>query len=98
MLKNLNIGDTFTEGDCTYKVLEIVPEGYIAKMIKGMDDNDIPEVKEEVKEAEEVKPSYSKTQINRMPNAELEKLCKELGLPIGTGTEMKRAIINKLEL
>ena len=97
MLKNLNIGDTFTEGDCVYEVLEIVPEGYIAKMIKGMDDNDIPEVKQEVKE-EEVKPSYSKTQINRMPNAELEKLCKELGLSVGTGTEMKRAIINKLEL
>lgn len=100
MLKNLNIGDTFTEGDCTYKVLEIVPEGYIATMIKGMDNNDIPEVKQEVKEEvkEEAKPTYSKTQINRMPNAELEKLCKELGLSVGTGTEMKRAIINKLEL
>lgn len=96
MTKNLNIGDTFIEGDCTYKVLQIVPEGYIATMIKGMDDNDIPEVKQEVKE--EVKPSYSKTQINRTPNSELEKICKELGLPIGTGTEMKRAIIDKLGL
>ena len=42
--------------------------------------------------------NYSKTQINRLPNVELEKLCKKLGLEVGTGTEMKRAIIAKLGL
>jgi len=97
-MKNLKVGDTFVEGDCTYKVLEVVPEGYIAKMIKGMDDDDIPVKEETPAIQEEETPAYSKTQVNRMPNAELEKLCKELGLEVGTGTEMKRSIISKLGL
>lgn len=96
-MNNLKIGDTFKEGDCTYKVVEVVPEGYIATMIKGMDNDDIPTIKEEIKE-EVTETTYSKTQVNRMPNSELEKVCKELGLEVGTGTEMKRAIIAKLGL
>ena len=97
-MQKMSIGDTFKEGDCTYKVTGIVPEGYLATMIKGMEDIPVYETK-----TEEVKPvveevTYSKTQVNRMPNAELEKVCKELGLEVGTGTEMKRAIIAKLGL
>jgi hypothetical protein len=90
--KNLKVGDTFTDGGFTYVVDEIVSVGYnshrIEKPVK------IPEIKEEVKE----EPGYTKTQVNRLPNAELEKLCEKLGLEIGTGTEMKRAIIAKLGL
>lgn len=98
-MQNLKVGDTFMEGDCKYKVLEVVPEGYIAKMIEGMDDTDIPApVKAEVKEEIVEEETYTKTQINRLNNAELEKLCKKLGLEIGTGTEMKRSIISKLGL
>ena len=102
-MDKLHIGDTFIEGDCTYKVTGIVPEGYLAVMIKGMDDipeepkvNE-PKVEPKVEKTEEP-TSYSKTQINRMPNTELEKLCKELGIEVGTGTEMKRALIKELKL
>lgn len=93
MDKILKVGDTFVEGEQTYVVDEIVPMGYNAHAIgKATDIKETPveEPKEEV--------VYSKTQINRMPNAELEKLCKELGLEVGTGTEMKRAIIAELGL
>lgn len=100
-MQKMKIGDTFKEGDCTYKVTGIVPEGYLATMIKGMDDiptYEEPKIEEPVVEEGPEEATYSKTQINRMPNAELEKLCKELGLEVGTGTEMKRAIIAKLGL
>lgn len=90
--KNLKVGDTFTDGGFTYEVDEIVAMGYnshrVDKPVKA------PEIKEEVEEGS----GYSKTQINRMPNSELEKVCKELGIEVGTGTEMKRAIIAKLGL
>ena len=98
-MDKLHIGDTFIEGDCTYKVTGIVPEGYLAVMIKGMDDiPEEPKVNEPKVEKTEEPTSYSKTQINRMPNTELEKLCKKLGIEVGTGTEMKRALIKELKL
>ena len=110
-MDKLHIGDTFIEGDCTYEVTGIVPEGYLARMIKGMEitSTDVkksePKIEEKAqqsdsseKEITSTDVNYSKTQVNRMPNAELEKLCKELGIEVGTGTEMKRAIIAKLGL
>ena len=112
MQKKLNIGDTFMEGNCTYKVTGRVPEGYLATMIKGMEEitsDDVkksePKIEEKAQQSDSLKKeitpvdvNYTKTQVNRMPNAQLEKLCKELGLEVGTGTEMKRAIIAKLGL
>lgn len=96
-MKNLKVGDTFIEGNQTYVVDEIVPLGYNAHVIDK--PVKIPEIKEEVKEeVKDEEPGYTKTQVNRLPNAELEKLCKKLGLEVGTGTEMKRAIIAKLGL
>ena len=100
---NLKVGDTFVEGNQTYIVDEIVPLGYNAHAIttevvkkseKQVENTD----KTEVSEITSNDVNYSKTQVNRMPNAQLEKLCKELGLEVGTGTEMKRAIIAKLGL
>ena len=101
--KNLKVGDTFVEGEQTYIIDEIVPLGYNAHAIttenvkkeeKPVENTD----KTEVSEIASTDVNYSKTQVNRMPNAQLEKLCKELGLEVGTGTEMKRAIIAKLGL
>lgn len=43
--------------------------------------------------------NYSKTEINRMPVAELKKLGEELGIlgfEVMTGTELKKEIISKL--
>jgi hypothetical protein len=94
-MKNLKVGDTFVEGNQTYIVDEIVPLGYNAHAI-GKTTEKIKETPKEEPIIDE--PAYSKTQINRMPNAELEKVCKELGIEVGTGTEMKRAIIAKLGL
>ena len=97
--KNPKVGDTFTD-EFTFKVIQVREDGTFVSKRVDMDEvvktEDIPTIKEEVKE--EVSKTYSKTQINRTPNSELEKICKELGLPIGTGTEMKRAIIDKLGL
>ena len=110
----MKVGDIFVEGDCKYKVLEVVPEGYIATMIEGMDTFTEDTVKNSDSSVEETaQPSgleekpleitddsvkFSKTQINRMPNSELESLCKKMGLEVGTGTEMKRSLISKLGL
>ncbi len=95
-MKNLKVGDTFIEGNQTYIVDEIVPLGYNAHVIDK--PVKIPGIKEEIEEEVKEDPVYTKTQVNRLPNAELEKVCKELGLETGTGTEMKRAIIAKLGL
>lgn len=101
--KNLKVGDTFVEGEQTYIIDEIVPMGYnahaittdvVKKVEKPVENTD----KTEASEITSNDVNYSKTQVNRMPNAQLEKLCKELGLEVGTGTEMKRAIIAKLGL
>lgn len=105
-MKNLKVGDTFIEGNQTYIVDEIVPLGYNAHAIT-LDNvkKSGPKIEKMAQQSDslekEITPpdvNYSKTQINRMPNAELEKVCKELGIEVGTGTEMKRAIIAKLGL
>ena len=41
---------------------------------------------------------YTKTEINRLNNEELEKVCEKLGLEPGTGKQMKADIIEYLGL
>lgn len=42
---------------------------------------------------------YTKTEINRMPTADLKKLAKENGIDDGlSGAEIKKALIEKFEL
>ena len=116
--KGLKVGDTFTEGNSTYEVLEVIPGGYSSKRIKLNAESYAYEeamkaepkkpepVKEEVKaEVKEDTPAkldsfnkYTKTEINRLNNAELEKVCDKLGLEKSTGMAMKKAIIEKLGL
>jgi DNA-binding Xre family transcriptional regulator len=101
---NLKAGDTFVDGKYTFRVNAVYPNGFysseritpetVNKEEKSVANTD----KIEVSEITSTDVNYSKTQVNRMPNAQLEKLCKELGLEVGTGTEMKRAIIAKLGL
>ena len=91
------LGDTYVDGEYTYKVIRVFENGTCeAQRI----DMPIKKAEEPIVEKEEKveTPEYSKTQINRLPNVELEKLCKKLGIEVGTGTEMKRAIIAKLGL
>ena len=106
--KNLKVGDTFVD-DFKYEVVKVNSDGtYISRRFTNENVKTT-----EIKVEETAQPShssendqnftnedvnYSKTQINRMPNAELEKLCKKLGIEVGTGTEMKRALIAKLGL
>lgn len=100
--KNPKVGDTFVD-EFTFKVVKVREDGTFVSQRVDMDEvvktEDIPtEVKGEVEAEIKAEKTYSKTQINRTPNSELEKICKELGLPLGTGTEMKRAILDKLGL
>jgi len=111
--KNLKVGDTFTEGNSTYEVMEVIPGGYRSKRIKlnaesyayeeamKAEPKNPEPVKEEVK-AEAPAPAldtkYTKTEINRLNNAELEKLCKKLDIEPSTGMAMKKALIEKLGL
>lgn len=92
------LGDTYVDGEYTYKVIKVYENGTCEA--QRVDIKTTPEKKEEPVKVEEPieEPEYSKTQINRLPNAELEKLCKKYGIEVGTGTEMKRALIAKLGL
>ena len=110
--KDLKVGDTFTEGNSTYEVLVVKQGGYTSKRISVNTEAYAyeeamkaepkkEEVKEEVK-AEAPAPvldtKYTKTEINRLNNAELEKLCKKLDIEPSTGMAMKKALIEKLGL
>lgn len=105
--KNLKVGDTFTD-EFTFKVTKVNEDGtYISERLTKADVNkySFNEVKDAVntgvteeKAFTEPNVNFTKTQVNRMPNAELEKVCKQLGIKVGTGTEMKRAILDKLGL
>ncbi len=88
----LKLGDTFVDGGFKYEVIGIHELGYPISKRVGNEPivNDEPIAEE--------KPSYTKTQINRLPNIELEALCELLGVEKGTGSEMKKALIKKLEL
>jgi len=111
--KDLKVGDTFTEGNSTYEVLAVKQGGYTSKRIsvnteayayeeamKAEPKKPEP-VKEEAKEetpAPALDTKYTKTEINRLNNAELEKLCKKLDIEPSTGMAMKKALIEKLGL
>ena len=56
-----------------------------------------PEEKAEDRNAKKI--IYTKTEINRMPTADLKKLAKENGIDDGlSGAEIKKALIEKFEL
>lgn len=82
------IGDTFTDGGLTYEVIGIHELGYAIS--RRIENKPITESTE--------KPTYTKTQINRMSTSDLEKLCVELGVEVGSGTEMKKSLIEFLGL
>lgn len=92
LAENFKIGDVFEDGGFKYKVTGKHELGYAISERIGT-DNVVAKVVEELP-----KPEYSKTQINRMSASDLENLCEELGIEKGTGVEMKKAVISKLEL
>lgn len=101
----MKIGDTF-KNSCgvTYKVIGENASGLISTRI--FEDTPMKkeitneEVIEELKEEFEVDEShkYTRTEVKRLTVPKLEELCRELGLPINTGTQMKASIIDKLSL
>jgi hypothetical protein len=103
--KNLKVGDKFTDGNRTYEVTKVVPLGYESRLVASA-----PAVgyrSESAQEAPEatIKDSkldsfntYTKTEINRLKNDELEALCDQLGLEKDTGILMKKKIIDHLGL
>lgn len=97
--KNLKVGDKFKDGNREYEVIEVVGEDYISKAIT---DGDVktPSVAKDITEPDVKKEDakITKTDVNRMSVSKLEAMSKELGLEIGTGAEMKKAIIEKLGL
>ena len=93
--KNLKIGDTFKDGDSTYEIIRVLKDGnYISKRVEC---NKLVEKDKFLEEKAEDK-KYTKTQINRMTIAELEKLANEYGIEATGGSAIKKAIIEKLEL
>ena len=81
--KGMKVGDTFEDGGVLHKVLEVVGENYISKVI----DEEVPaKVVEEVKE--------DKVDYESMAYAQLKKLCAERGLE-AKGT--KADLIARLE-
>lgn len=101
--KNLKVGDKFTEENITFEVTKIVPLGYESKRV-SMGAQDAPVSAQEAQEApiEEAQldsfNTYTKTEINRLNNKELEALCDQLGLEKDTGVLMKKKIIDHLGL
>lgn len=86
----MKIGETFVDGGYKYKVVGKHELGYDISERVDNDTEVVAETKEE--------KVYTKTQINRTSSADLEKICEELELEKGTGSEMKKAIIEKLGL
>lgn len=93
--KNLKIGDTFEDCGSTYEIIRVLKDGnYISKRVeckKLVEKDELLEEKAEIKK-------YTKTQINRMTIAELKKLANEYGIEATSGSAIKKAIIEKLEL
>ena len=54
--------------------------------------------KDELLEEKAENKKYTKTQINRMTITELKKLASEYGIEATSGSAIKKAIIEKLEL
>ena len=101
---NLKVGDTFTDGNRTFEVLSVEGNGvYISKCIKTIPIDALTSIDVKVEEPKEETQldsfnKYTKTEINRLNVAELEKVCDKLGLEKSTGMAMKKAIIEKLGL
>ena len=103
--KNLKVGDKFTDGNRTYEVTKVVPLGYESRLVASVPAAGYrSESAQEVPEAT-IKDSkldsfntYTKTEINRLKNDELEALCDQLGLEKDTGILMKKKIIDHLGL
>lgn len=110
--KNMKVGDTFTDGNRIFEVLEVRDDGmYVSKFLKTTKETFTkPDVKAEAK-AEEITEGdvkddaqldsfnkYTKTEIKRLKTVELEKICDKLGLDKSTRLVMIEAIIEKLGL
>lgn len=103
--KNLKVGEKFTEGNRTFEVLEIVPLGYNSRLVasapasgdRAESASEAPEAT--IKDAQlDSFNTYTKTEINRLKNEELERLCEQLGIEKDTGILMKKKIIDHLGL
>ena len=105
----LKIGDTFTEGFSIYEILSLYPDGTYKEARRiGFTQESFspyslpfaPVSEEEDKDPVQLDSfnKYTKTEINRLNNAELTKVCEQLGLEVSTGLAMKKAIIEKLGL
>lgn len=88
--KGLKVGDTFRDGGRAYKVLSVNTDGTYSS--KAIEKDEIPEkvVAEEKK--------YTKTDINRMSKEDLSILAKEYDIEAETATEMKKQLIEKLNI
>ena len=64
--KGLKVGDTFTDGGNTYKVLKVIGENYESQLVRTKPVGFFDEQKQE--------------NFNSMPYAQLKKLCAERGL------------------
>lgn len=100
---NLKVGDTFIDGLGKFEITAIDALGrYESKRIAIVGDNSALKSETPVKTDE--KPlldsfnQYTRTEINRLNNTELEKVCEKLGLEKSTGIVMKKAIIDHLGL
>ena len=103
--KGLKIGEKFKDGNRTYEVTAVQGDRYESRLVASA-----PAVgyrSESAQEAPEatIKDSkldsfntYTKTEINRLKNDELEALCDQLGLEKDTGILMKKKIIDHLGL
>lgn len=109
---SLKVGDTFIDGN-KYEVIALCEQGYISKRVgiveapktlfnaKAVNPTPVEEkaVTEDVDKAQlDSFNTYTKTEINRLNNTELEAVCDKLGLEKSTGVAMKKAIIDHLGL
>jgi len=83
--KGLKVGDTFKEEGFTFKVLRVIGDKYVSRMVTTPLGS--TEVKEEVQE--EVQEDYLS-----LPYAQLKKLCAQRGLD---ATGSKSDLIARLE-
>ena len=91
----LNVGDTFEDDGRYFKVLSVSDNGYytstlIEKPIEGV-----------AKEPTNGEKTYTRTDIKRMSKDALLVMAKENGIECNeetAGTEIKEALITKLEL
>ena len=103
--KGLKIGDKFKDGNRTYEVTAVQGDRYESRLVASVPAPGYrSESAQEAPEAT-IKDSkldsfntYTKTEINRLKNDELEALCDQLGLEKDTGILMKKKIIDHLGL